>query len=412
MAMRKAATVTKKPTPSHPQKPPTPAHKTKPVVDQKVTVKPASPDSVVSKTSTTAIKVEDSKNTKPNNIHVDIDAKKVNVGVDVSITPKPATTKVKLNIFDAIQAKNFDDIRKYVAAGGDANVRSKSGDTPLFTALQKGWKDLDVKMLLTIMKGVDFSLHGHQDYNGTNKHSKAIDFAVQKHNPELLNVLLEHAGKIKINQEISFNVIQNLNPKDKMFINIILHTDVKEYNNNIKAILTKISTSDNFELFKSVLNDLDPSTIKDDNNQFHLFHDIVMQNKNNQYIDLLLEKKIIGDYGINSTMKTLAIQNDQNKFKYIADKIEDKNSLIEFMNNCQKQISQYPKYMEMLGVSVFKDDPGTIYIDDVIDMQNGGSLLPGETIHTDSQFISNGHCVNVSVDVLPAPPVIVDDVVA
>lgn len=338
-------------------------------------------------------------------IHIDIDAKKVKVDVDVSVTHKPPTTKVKLNIFNSINNKNFEDIKKYVTAGGDVNLKNNNGYTPLMMAIQNGWEANEIKQMLDSMPNVDLELFAFKESHQNSKYGKPIDMAIKMNDLDLLNVLLDYAGTISSHKETSSTIHDLISKNSDYCVEIIQHVKISEYNEG-HYILLEIMKTDHEDIFELVLKQLE--NIPEASLQ-SLFSSAALNGKTAAFVDLLMDAGDITENTMKSTLFSLAKQDNEFMFQHILEHIEDKLPIIEYFHKLHGKITEYVKYLELLGVEL--EEPGTIYINDVIETQNGNTLLPGETIHTDSQFVSNGHCVKVSVDVLPSSPVIVDDVV-
>ena len=330
--------------------------------------------------------------------HIDIEVQNNHVVVDITGTNPPLK---KVNIFDAVKDKDFDTISLYVKAGGNVNVKNRDGYTPLMLAVQFGWNSSEVKKMLDRMPGIDLKLFAFQEYSADSKYGKPIDMAIKKNDVSLVKTLVDYAGVISINKEVT-DIVSCVQKNYDLFKYLLSHTDEKSFNigftrSAINHLMTYKHT-DSLDLINSILF---KTKIIPDNMQQTILMDAAYYHKDYDVVNVLLMNNYIEKNNITNVMRQLVTYNDDKGFTAILENISNKQSIIDMFvkNFSNSTLAWYDKFAITLGL---KEEPGTIYLSDVIHSANNSNLnFNDNKIHVDVKACQNGACVQVQVDLQP-----------
>ncbi|MGE3317788.1 MAG: ankyrin repeat domain-containing protein [Candidatus Berkiella sp.] len=359
--------------------------------------------------------VKSSQNNKAN-VHVDINENNNQVIVDV--TPQKTTVTKRINIFEAVKQKNYDDICAYVNAKGDVNVKNAEGYTPLMQAIQNGWNATEVKKMLDHMPGVDLKLYAFKSTHSDWQYGKPIDMAVKHNDIELVKVLTDYASTITPNIETDdFYTLVNF--KYEIYKVLLSHLDAKAFTidwaNYAVSHILACKETDAAQLIDSILSKTDtyPERL-----QVQLLKNAQKHHRNEEALDLIIRKKYVGNDAISHVLLEHMENDNEPMFREIICKIENKQQVVD---NLDKWIFQkstdlgpYKKYADLLGIK-YQDDAGTIFISEVIDIPGNKDLNfdNKNSINSDIHTCQGGQCFHISVSAAEQPSLanVIDDIV-
>lgn len=347
--------------------------------------------------------VSPTTNTK---LKVDINVKNDHVIVDITGSTVGQT---KLNIFDAVKAKDFDSIFLYVKAGGNVNVKNEQGYTPLMLMIQESWKPKEMKLVLEKMPNTDLTLFANQHSHSDSKYGTPIDMAVKLNDVDLVRLLSAHAGKLTLNKHIEGNCFTNSSVNNPEIFKILFaHLNEKDFTPSLIEhtvnTLMRSNNAESVELIHKCI--LKVKTLPEVLQHSFLFKAAYF--KNEKAIEMLLSKNYINKDSIFKVLQYLASQNDDHAFKYVFEHVNNKNDVIDLFNRNPELIKNYEKYAVFIG----SEKPGTIYISDVVDTSTPGNLhFKDNKIHVDVTACQHGQCVHVETDVNPQMPKVIEGVV-
>lgn len=337
-------------------------------------------------------------NPKDQNVRVNVNAKDINVVVDVT-PPK----KIKLNIFDAINERDMDSIIAYVNAGGDVNVKNIIDYTPLMMAIQNGWNESEVKTLLDHMPKVDLSLYACYSGVSDSQYGRPIDMAIKHNNFELVKVLVEHAGTISLEKEVCGNYMFYSHIKPEIVKMVTSHLVFDKYEDAswiLKMVLMskQFDTTEQYNMAESILSQI---SFIPDAEQKDLLSFAAVTHNNKSAVDFLLDNKYVEKSAIPEVMCKLAVKDNRPMFDHILKKVDDTQPILDCLASKHDEIQFYSKYTLLLGLEPAGDQPGTIYLSDVLDMSANKTnpLKNIDPVQVNSTACNNGKCVHVAVEI-------------
>lgn len=321
------------------------------------------------------------------NLHIDLPNGQVPNKVDVKVD-----YTYQVNIFSSIKNKDFENIELYAKHGGDVNVKGRDGYTPLMLAIQERWQPADIKKFLDNFDGIDLSLFGLQKHSMSPLHGHPLDMALKYKDYETAKLIVNYAGKIHIGEELNVGLLGIYKEDKSTFYELLHHLEINELKDlGGIGILRSMTSTDAVDAFSYILKKI--GEIPADS-QHPLLGYAAEYGKSVEYVDILIKGGYVGEYAISATMYNLAIRNNEDKFKHILELVDNTTPILDFLTKHQDKITYFEKYAELCGAIIYENEPGTIFIHDVID------------IHQNIDVIQNGPAPGQHVVVQDTAPTV------
>lgn len=375
-------------------------------------------------------------NIRRKNVHIDVNVKDIHVVVDAFPEKKE---KVRISIFEAIKEVDLDKVLAYVNAGGDVNVKNNRDQTPIMVAIKEGWDAKDIKMFLDQTENVDLTMRNGKIF-GINDGSP-IEMAIKQGDPDLLKVLAEYNGGIKLGKDIIFDHSHNVPnfPATKAVLAEYLdYSALKNYKygstfHQFHEADVLYSTKDLPENeFQAAFKNFQEYDLSPAARQLGFSIACSRYGYESEEVAQLIENKFFTDFSgylLNPNFdgtynQGLNAGHNEKYLRFYFNQLDDIDGFIDDFKkiNNQKDFRAGMDILDLLyevraeKLGPLLDDSGTIYINDVIDTDADKINFGNNNVHVDvTNCSNNGQCVHVSVDTyqqLPMPTIIDGIVVA